>query len=59
MEKDEIIQLLKFRVETLEKENKELKKRIPNSQKKITGGELKTSKTFFFTKSKLLIVWNF
>jgi len=54
MEKDEIIQLLKFRVETLEKENKELKKRIPNSQKKITRRRVENIKNFFLYEGQII-----
>ena len=53
MEKDEIIQLLKFRNETLEKEIKELKKRIPNSQKKITRRRVENIKNFFLYEEQI------
>ena len=54
MEKDEIIQLLKFRNETLEKEIKELKNRIPNSQKKITRRRVENIKNFFLYEGQLV-----
>lgn len=54
MEKDEIIQLLKFRNETLEKENKELKNRIPNSQKKITKRRVENIKNFFLYEEQVI-----
>ena len=51
MEKDKIIELQNHRIETLEKENKELKKRIPNSQKKITRRRVKN---FFLYEEQII-----
>ena len=56
MEKDEIIQLLKFRVETLEKENKELKDlQIPirRKEKKITKRRVQNIKNFFIYEEQI------
>jgi hypothetical protein len=56
MEKDEIIQLLKFRIETLEKENKELKDlQIPirRKEKKITKRRVQNIKNFFIYEEQI------
>ena len=53
MEKDEIIEMQKFIIETLRKEVKELKNRIPNNQKKITKRRVENIKNFFLYEEQI------
>ena len=54
MEKDKIIELQNHRIESLEKQLKELKKRIPNSQKKITRRRVENIKNFFLYEEQII-----